>query len=613
MPQTLRQSVALLERHGQLRRISQPLSPDLVIPEITRRAYAQKGPALLFEQVEGTPFPVLGNLFGTPERSQLIFGSYWHDAELAVQSQARPLELLQRPLSWWRLPRIGLHAWPRRHWGQAPVLKNRTQLSQLPQLRAWPRDGGAFITLPQVLSLPSPRLNPLQANLGMYRIQISGNEYVPNQECGLHYQIHRGIGPHHQQALAEGRSLKVSIFVGGPAAHTLAAVMPLPESMSELQLAGIMAGGAFRYTAWDGWLVSSDADFCILGTLKNELKPEGPFGDHLGYYSEQHPFPCLQVEHVFHRDGAIWPFTVVGRPPQEDTTFGQLIHSLTAPMVPKSLPGIHAMHAVDAAGVHPLLLAMGSERYRPYGPQEPMELLTQANALLGFGQASLAKYLFIAAIQDNPHLSVHHIPEFICHILERLDLSRDLHFQTHTTIDTLDYSGESLNRGSKLAFTAAGAPRRILGTQLSQDLQTLSLPDGFGHPRQVLPGVWALQGPVWASPEQAETQCQNLCQALASWPAREHWPWLTLCDHSDFTAQNLENWLWVTFTRSNPSHDLYGLHAQVTHKHWHCSAPLVVDARIKKHHAPPLEADPTITPFVDHLCQKGGILEGIVE
>src|SRR5205085_3647905 len=122
-----------------------------------------------------------------------------------------------------------------------------------------------------------------------------------------------------------------------------------------------------------------------------------------GYYSLAHDFPVLRVDRVYHRDGAVWPFTSVGRPPQEDTSFGKLIHELTAPLIPTVLPGIHAVHAVDAAGVHPLLLAIGSERYWPFAETpRPMEVLTQANAILGQGQLSLAKFLLIANLRNDP-------------------------------------------------------------------------------------------------------------------------------------------------------------------------------------------------------------------
>src|SRR6476620_10430495 len=192
----------------------------------------------------------------------------------------------------------------------------------------------------------------------------------------------------------------------------------------------------------------------------------------------------MTVEAVYHRPGAIWPFTVVGRPPQEDTTFGQLIHALTGPVIPTVIPGLHAVHAVDAAGVHPLLLALGSERYVPYATtRKPQELLTLAHAILGQGQLSLAKYLFVAAKEDDPTLDLHDVPAFFRHVLERVDWRTDLHFQTATTIDTLDYSaGEGLNAGSKLVVAVAGPRRRKLGTALPADFR---LPPRLTAPRVV--------------------------------------------------------------------------------------------------------------------------------
>src|SRR5437899_945884 len=247
------------------------------------------------------------------------------------------------------------------------------------------------------------------SSLGMYRVQMSGGQYQPNREVGLHYQIHRGIGVHHAAALRRGVPFRANVVVGGPPAMTLAAVMPLPEGLPELAFAGALGGRSVRLIDVPGRLsIAADADFCITGTVDPERQlPEGPFGDHLGYYSLAHPFPVLNVEHVYHRPGAIWPFTVVGRPPQEDTAFGQIIHELTGPIIPTVVPGVHAVHAVDAAGVHPLLLAVGSERYVPYaGRRKPQELLTSANAILGQGQLSLAKYLLIVARQDDPELDI---------------------------------------------------------------------------------------------------------------------------------------------------------------------------------------------------------------
>ena len=343
------------------------------------------------------------------------------------------------------------------------------------------------------------------------------------------------------------------------------------------------------------------ADFAIVGDIDpNATKPEGPFGDHLGYYSLQHPFPVLRVKHVWHRDGAIWPFTVVGRPPQEDTTFGQLIHELTDPIIPTVLPGVKGVHAVDASGVHPMLLAIGSERYMPYlKAREPQELLTQANAILGNGQLSLAKYLWITD-DPNDEVDIHDVSAFLQHILQRCDWRRDLHFQTKTTIDTLDYSGTGLNQGSKLIIAATGEPVRQLPTDIPVDL---SLPAGFSHPRVVMPGVLAVQ-----SARYDENSAARFIKAFDEHASINQFPFITLVDDSEFASATLNNWIWVTFTRSNPAVDVDGIAASTRDKHWGCRGALVIDARIKPGHAPPLIEDAQITSKVDARAARGGPL-----
>ncbi|MFO0945731.1 MAG: UbiD family decarboxylase [Planctomycetota bacterium] len=477
---------------------------------------------------------------------------------------------------------------------------------------AW-RAGGAFITLPQVYTEDVRKPGWRHSNLGMYRVQLSGGQYHPDSEIGLHYQIHRGIGVHHAVALAEGKELKVNIFVGGPPAMTVAAVMPLPEGLPELAFAGALGGRRLRMVRPPKELpIPAEADFCISGTIINGKQlPEGPFGDHLGYYSLAHDFPVLRVEKVRHRSGAIWPFTVVGRPPQEDTAFGAFIHELTGPIIPTVVHGVHAVHAVDAAGVHPLLLAIGSERYVPYtATRRPQELLTCANAILGQGQLSLAKYLLILAKEDNPSLDIHDIEAFFTHLLERVDWRTDLHFQTCTTIDTLDYSGTGLNEGSKVVIAAAGPARRSLVRELPADLR---LPEGFSKPKICLPGVLAVTAPRCQTGDTTPaSQVETFCQFFGPNDPLRQFAIVLLTDDSEFTAKTLNNFLWVTFTRSNPASDIHGIEYFVREKHWGCKGPLVIDARIKPRHAPPLVEDPEVTRRVDSLAVKGGPLHGIL-
>ena len=447
----------------------------------------------------------------------------------------------------------------------------------------------------------------------MYRIQLSGNEYVQNREIGLHYQTHRGLGIHHQKAIDRQQPLKVNIFVGGPPSLTLAAIMPLPEGMPELAFAGLLGGHRLPLVKNQGGLpFPAEADFVICGSIDPDMrKPEGPFGDHIGYYS---------LAHDFRSSGLI--ASIIGRtpsgrlprsadPPQEDTSFGAFIHELTGDLIPSVLPGVRAVHAVDAAGVHPLLLAIGSERYTPYADLErPQELLTQANAIYGQGQLSLAKYLLIAAENDNPQLDIHDIPAVFSHVLERFDPARDIHFQTESTIDTLDYSGHGLNQGSKVTIAAVGRKKRPLPTDIPVDL---ALPDGFSAPRMAQPGILLIKGPPCTAHQAGENaELLRFCANFDRNAPINRFPLLIIVDDSEFCSQTLNNWLWVTFTRSDPASDLYGIDSFVHAKHWGCHGSLVIDARSKPHHAPPLIEDPAIEKEVDKLGEKGGPLYGII-
>jgi 4-hydroxy-3-polyprenylbenzoate decarboxylase len=613
--QSLRQCIDDLARSGpqHLVRIDEEIDPNLEAAAIHRRVFQAGGPAIYFSRVKGCRFPMVSNLFGTLDRARFIFRDTLPAVRRLVELKINPGAFWRRPLRYLGVPATALHMLPRRV-GGGPVLAHEAKISDLPPLRCWPADGGPFITLPQVYTEDPDRPGAMHSNLGMYRIQLSGGRYLRDREVGLHYQIHRGIGVHHAAAIRRQQNLPVNVFVGGPPAMSLAAVMPLPEGLSELAFAGALTGRRVRLARpriegrTSSLPVHADADFCLVGSVDPGVrKPEGPFGDHLGYYSLVHDFPVLKVDRVYHRSDAIWPFTVVGRPPQEDTVFGALIHELTAPVIPTVLAGVREVHAVDATGVHPLLLAIGSERYVPYArPDEPQELLTQANAILGQGQLSLAKYLLIVARDDNPELRLSDIPAFFRHLLERVHLGRDLHFQTRTTIDTLDYSGGGLNQGSKLVVAAVGKPRRSLGTTVPGELR---LSDGLRAPRVCLPGVLA----ITARPFQPAggDEVARACALLAEQAALDAFPLVVLVDDSEFCARSLENFLWVTFTRSNPAVDVRGGGERVVDKHWGCQGPLVIDARIKPYHAPPLEDDPQVTRRIDHLFTGSGPLAGL--
>jgi 4-hydroxy-3-polyprenylbenzoate decarboxylase len=578
-----------LEKNGKLIRIKEEVDTNLEMAAIHLKYFEEKGPAILFEKIKGTQFQAVSNLFGTVERSKFMFRDTLEKMQTLVELRNSPIKALKHPFKYFYTGLAALKALPKKSSFSSAGF-NEIQISDLPLIKHWPMDGGAFITLPQVYSEDIDKPGIMNSNLGMYRIQLTGNDYVLNKEIGLHYQLHRGIGVHQTKSNKKNSPLKVSIFVGGPPSHTLAAVMPLPEGISELTFAGALGGRRFRYAYKDGYCISLDADFVITGEVyPNENKPEGPFGDHLGYYSLKHPFPLMRVHKVYAKPNAIWPFTVVGRPPQEDTAFGALIHEISGSAIPYEIPGVKEVHAVDAAGVHPLLLAVGSERYTPYlKNKRPAELLTQANRILGTGQLSLAKYLFISGDEEGK-LDCNNIKLFFKHTFERIDLTRDLHFLTKTTIDTLDYSSEELNEGSKLIIAAYGDKKTELKTELPQQIYKC---DFISKPVMLMDGVLGVELTKFTDYTSAKTEIQRFAAWLSEHKeAFEGIVQIIIYDDFNFTnsSNNLNDYVWVTYTRSNPSHDIYGVDEFIENKHWGCKGAMIIDARKKPHHAPELK------------------------
>ncbi|MBE6426185.1 MAG: UbiD family decarboxylase [Planctomycetaceae bacterium] len=661
---SLRACLEDLRRTGRLIEITQCVDPHLEMAAIQRRVYAAGGPALWFSNVQGCRFSMASNLFGTRERIHYIFRDAVKILPRILRLGVDPGDLMRRPGLYltWRTPWAGWCSQPKRV-RTGPVFQETCTLSELPHLHSWPKDGGAYITLPQVYSESPDSPGLLHSNLGMYRIQLNGNDYsaaLGQNEVGIHYQIHRGIGIHHAQAIARGEKLRVNVFVGGPPAMALAAVMPLPEGMSELLFAGILNQRRIRMANVPRMAnvsrtantqsvgpqallpVSAEADFALCGWLDPDvLKREGPFGDHLGYYSLEHDFPVLHVEKIFCRRDAVWPFTVVGRPPQEDSMIGEFIHEMVRDLMPNTIPGVREVHAVDDCGVHPLLLAIGSERYVPYqDPRRPMELLTLANAILGTGQLSLAKYLLIAAGEDDPELHVQDVPRFLLHMLQRADWRTDLHFQTGTTTDTLDYSGGGFNRGSKLVISAAGPIRRTLprelplspsslpagstaglgaetfGTAANTDSDGLAIPEKFqiGRRTVILPGILLLEAPPWrddGTQHDAERFAERFCAAFSPHDPLNAFPLIVLTDRDSCAPASVRDFLWTTFTKSDPARDVFGIGPTVENRHVGFEGSLLIDARRKTFHAPELEEDPEITRRVEALAAPGGPLHGI--
>lgn len=609
MYKSLGECIEDLQSKGQVVSIKEEVDPNLVMAALHLRIHEQGGPALLFENVKGSKFIAVSNMFGTMKRSKYMFRHTLKKVEEVVKLRKDPTAAIKKPFS---NIKTGLAAWkalPKRG-----TLKDfiEVDIEDLPMIKHWPMDGGAFMTLPQVYTEDMANPGIMNSNLGMYRIQMNGNEYELNKEVGLHYQIHRGIGVHQTIANNMGKPLPVSIFIGGHPAHTLSSVMPLPEGMAEVTFAGLLAGRRFQYAYDDnGHCISLDADFVITGWVyPDDNKPEGPFGDHLGYYSLTHPFPVMKVAKVYAKPDGIWPFTVVGRPPQEDTAFGKLIHEMTGEAIKQDLPGVEQVHAVDAAGVHPLLFAIGTERYTPYAEiDRPAEILTQSHKILGTGQLSLAKYLFITATKNKEKLDINDERAYLKYVLERIHWDKDVHFMTNTTIDTLDYTGTALNAGSKVTFAAYGDPVRQLCENIPEEMKRLEV---FHNVQLAMEGVLIMEGPAFKSYQQAQLEMDmlsDLVMARVSESTQKSIALIVIVDDSKMVSESLRNFLWATFTKSNPSHDIYGVNSFIEFKHWGCYGPLIIDARRKPHHAPDLILDEEVEKEVDAIIRRTPGLE----
>ena len=320
----------------------------------------------------------------------------------------------------------------------------------------------------------------------------------------------------------------------------------------------------------------------------------------------------MNVKAVYHRPGAIWPFTSVGRPPQEDTSFGAFIHELTKPLIPRACCREYTRftRSTPRASTSRCLRSAASVTSRSPRNASRGNCSRSPTALLGQGQLSLAKYLWIAAKEDDPSLDVNDVRSFFRHVLERVDWRRDVHFQTGTTIDTLKTTAaRRSNEGSKVVIAAAGTKKRELATAVPGGVQW---PDGFRSPRFCLPGVLAVSSPKHDGGDaEVEPSVHRFIGSLRpnDLPGVAL---IVLADDADFVASSLENFLWVAFTRSNPADDLHGIGAFTRRRHWGCEGPLVIDARLKPHHRRRWKTTRMLRSGVDAMARPGGPLYGLV-
>ena len=572
----LRTFLDVLRRENDLVEIDCEVDPDLEAAEIHRRVIAAGGPALLFKNVKGAAWPVVTNLFGTARRVELAFGR--RPEQLVERVASFPHELVpptpgkvwQQRDALWSLAKVG-----RRTARRAPVtavVDTPPGLDRLPLLRTWAEDGGAFVTLPLVWTEHPDGLGP---NLGMYRIQR-----FDDRTCGLHVQIGKGGGFHLQACEAQGIPMPVNVHIGGPPAMILSAIAPLPENVPEILLASLVLGQRFpmAHNPAGPMPVAGTAEFVIVGEVKPGARhPEGPFGDHYGYYSLRHDYPRIDVHALLRRRDPICAATVVGKPRQEDFFLGDYLQDLLHPLIRVVMPAVRQLWSYGETGYHSLAAAIVEERYK-------REAMVQAFRILGEGQLALTKFLLLT---DRP-VDLRDFRTTLPHVLERANFETDLYVFGNLSMDTLDYTGPKVNEGSKGVLLGLGDPVR----KLPERFEGRTLPQGFTAAVPFCPGCLCVSGPDYATEPDAAAR-------LAAADALDDWPLVVLCDDAAQAARSAINFLWVTFTRFEPAADIVPRAERVVRHQNVYTPPIVIDARMRPEYPKELFCDPDTAATVD--------------
>ena len=571
----LRAFLAQLERDGSLVTVDAPVDPRLEVAEIHRRVIAAGGPALLFTNVKGSRHRLVTNLFGTAGRAELAFGE-------------RPLRLIKRlvqlvetlvpptPAKLWGARDVGLELLKvgMRGVSAGPVTERITRdvrLDLLPVITSWPEDGGPFITLPLVYTTHPTKHGH---NLGMYRMQVHDH-----RSTGMHWQIGKGGGYHYAVAEALGQPLPATVMLGGPPALILSAIAPLPENVPELLLASLLAGQRLRQVHGAGpHPIVADAEFALIGEVQPGVRRgEGPFGDHYGYYSLQHDYPVFTVKELAHRADAIYPATVVGKPRQEDFFIGDLLQELLSPLFPVVMPAVETLWSYGETGYHSLAAAIVKQRYA-------REAMASAFRILGEGQLSLTKFLLVT----DRAVDVRNFKATLEHILARTRVETDLYVFSNLSMDTLDYTGPEVNRGSKGVWMGLGDPVR----DLPREFTAGAGPGGVADVRVFCAGCLVVQAPAYQEEPDAAAR-------LAKAPAFSTWPLVVLTDDAARATRSDMNFLWTTFTRFEPAADITAADQRIVRNHVSYAGPVVIDARMKPWYPKELFCDPETARLVD--------------
>ncbi|MBN1587730.1 MAG: menaquinone biosynthesis decarboxylase [Candidatus Omnitrophica bacterium] len=522
-----------LEEQGELKRVKAQVDPEYEITEIYHRVISDEGPAMLFENVKGSLFPMALNFFGSMRRVEIALGR--HPEEIGANWSALA-EALQPPTL------SAFFSQKKRLWGlrhmrlvrgrQRPCqeLIEKPDLRTLPALKVWPKDGGRFITFPLVFT-HDPKNGG--RNVGLYRMHI----HNPTQ-TGMHWQIEKGGGFHYHAAEKANQSLPVAVALGADPALMLAAACPLPEGVDEWIFSGLLrqSPGQTAPATQVPVQVPAHAEFVLEGYIPAGIRhPEGPFGDHFGHYSLQRPFPVFEIKTMTRKRNPVYPAAVVGKPPQEDKYMGDAIQMMFHPIVRLMHPEIRDLWAYFEAGFHNLLVVSVEQRYAK-------EAMKTALSLMGEGQLSLTKFIVLV----DPGVDVRSWPEVLRAVAAHFDPAEDFLLLPGVPLDTLDFTSFTPDLGSKMVMDATSGGKAPSTEVPKPDLD----------PTRLVPGIQA-----WKLLEQSllvvqvKGEGRPVVEKLVAAPGLRGLRWVVAVS-PDVDLDDQTSTLWGIFTRFDCARDV---------------------------------------------------------
>ena len=439
-----------LESANELRRIDALVDPYLEIAEIYDRVVKREGPALLFENVRGSDYPLLINPLGSARRIELALGRHPSEIGAALLELAQAAQPPQPRKLWKRRSTIREVLWNMRvsRVRRAPVHQviESPDLSRLPVQTCWPEDGGPFITFGLVITKdPETR----QRNVGLYRIQV-----YDATTAGMHWQIQKGGGFHYNKAERLGIPLEVAVVIGADPYLLIAAITSLPEGIDEIAFSGLMRRAPCKLVRCKtiDLEVPAEAEIVLEGVVPpRERRLEGPFGDHFGHYSHASDFPVFHVKRFTRRRAPLYLSATVGKPPQEDKHIGNAVQEMIGPLIKLIHPEIKDLWAYYETGFHNLLVMSMDERYYK-------ESMRTALALMGTGQLSLTK----CGVLVDGNVNVSDFDAVLREIRDNFDPASDFLLLPGVPQDTLDFTSFKMNLGSKMVLDATSGAKRTL-------------------------------------------------------------------------------------------------------------------------------------------------------